>query len=74
MSYLFIVNRQTQEAARLFIRVMTDTCIVINAMLMCLSVILIDWNLFKIAALSGSLLVFSRLYRHYEQKEEDKKQ
>jgi len=53
---------------------MTDACIVTNILLMVLSVILVDWNLFKIAALSGSLLVLSRLYRYHEQKEEDKKQ
>ena len=68
------MNRQTRDATRQFIRLMTDACIVINVMLMCLSVTLDDWNLFKLAALSGSLLVCSRLYRHHEQKEEDKKQ
>ena len=67
------MNRQTRDAARHYIRVMTDACIVINVMLMCLSVTLSDWNLFKLAALSGSLLVLSRLYRYHEQKEEDKK-
>lgn len=68
------MNKQIQNAGKKFINVMTDACIVTNILLMCLSVILVDWNLFKIAALSGSLLVFSRLYRYYEQKEEDKKQ
>jgi uncharacterized membrane protein len=68
------VNRQTRDATRQFIRLMTDACIIINVMLMCLSVTLSDWNLFKLAALSGSLLVCNRLYRYHEQKEEDKKQ
>jgi hypothetical protein len=51
---------------------MTDACIVINLMLMCLSITLDDWNLFKLAALSGSLLFASRVYHYHEQKEEDK--
>lgn len=53
---------------------MTDACIVTNILLMGLSVTLSDGHLFKLAALSGSLLVCSRLYRHHEQKKEDKKQ
>ena len=68
------MNKQTQEAGRKFVNAMTDACIITNIFLMCLSITLDDWNLFKIAALSGSLLVLSRLYRYYEQKEEDKKQ
>ena len=67
------MNRQTRDAANLFIRVMTDTCIVINAMLMCLSVTLDVEHLFKLAALSATLLILSRVYRHYEQKQKDKK-
>jgi hypothetical protein len=68
------MNRKTQLASNRFVRIMTDACIVTNILLMGLSVTLNDWNLFKLAALSGSLLVCSRLYRYHEQKEEDKKQ
>jgi len=53
---------------------MTDACIVTNILLMGLSVTLSDGHLFKIAALSALLLILSRVYRHHEQKEEDKKQ
>ena len=67
------MNKQIQDADRQFVNAMTDACIVTNVLLMGLSVTLHDWNLFKIAALSGSLLVLSRLYRYYEQKEKNKK-
>jgi len=68
------MNRKTQLASNRFVRIMTDACIVTNILLMGLSVTLSDEHLFKIAALSALLLILSRVYRHHEQKEEDKKQ
>jgi len=52
-----------------FLNIIIDICIVINILLMILSVTLYDWNLFKIASISGCLLVFSRLYREQEEEE-----
>lgn len=63
------MNKQTQDAVNKFTNAMTDACIVTNVLLMCLSVTLGDWILFKVAALSGCVLVVSRVYRYHEQKE-----
>tara|TARA_B110000977_G_C10665620_1_gene333606 strand:+ start:334 stop:540 length:207 start_codon:yes stop_codon:yes gene_type:complete len=68
------MNKKAQLASNKFVRIMTDGCIVTNILLMGLSVTLSDGHLFKIAALSALLLILNRVYRHYEQKEEDKKQ
>ena len=68
------MNKKEQVTANKFVEVMTDDCIVTNILLMGLSVTLSDGHLFKIAALSALLLILNRVYRHYEQKEEDKKQ
>ena len=66
------MNNKGLKATNRFIDTMIVTCIVINLFLISLSLTLGDEYLFKIAALSAALLLLSRIYRHYEQKEEDK--
>ena len=67
------MNKKEQATANKFVKVMTDACIVTNILLMCLSVTLDAEHLFKLAALSATLLILSRVYRHYEPKQKDKK-
>ena len=68
------MNKKAQAAANNFINSMVNACLLTNALLIGMSVILGDDNLFKIALISSGMLLLSKVSRHYGKKsEEDKK-
>tara|TARA_B100000214_G_scaffold364589_1_gene331371 strand:+ start:420 stop:611 length:192 start_codon:yes stop_codon:yes gene_type:complete len=61
------MNKEGSDFYKKIVNAMINTCLIINCLLIGLSVILVDLDLFKIAGLSSALLLLSKVYRHYEQ-------